>query len=151
MLMDNLIKKQIPVFVFLIRTLLLSYNLVRAAISNGKALATKFTVGIFIFAHNQPKSIQMKLFPSVCMLEHLSLLNESENMSRSIGNLPFRFRKAKLGKVINDIRNENAQQKICQNSCGERQNKREKPLYLLELLLFYTLFHLSSIYLPCRH
>lgn len=52
MLMDNLIKKQIPVFVFLIRTLLLSYNLVRAAISNGKALATKFTVGIFIFAHN---------------------------------------------------------------------------------------------------
>ena len=50
----------------------------------------------------------MKLFPSVCMLEHLSLLNESENMSRSIGNLPFRFRKAKLGKVINDIRNENA-------------------------------------------
>ena len=42
------------------------------------------------------------------MLEHLSLLNESENMSRSVGNLPFRVRKANLGKVMNNIRNENA-------------------------------------------
>ena len=47
-------------------------------------------------------------------------------MSRSVGNLPFRVRKANLGKVMNNIRNENAQQKICQNSCGERQKKREK-------------------------
>lgn len=40
------------------------------------------------------------------MLEHLSLLNESKNMSWSIGNLPFRVRKANIEKVISNIRNE---------------------------------------------
>lgn len=50
----------------------------------------------------------MKLISISVHAGAFSFLIESENMSRSTGNLPFMVRKAKLGKVINDIRNENA-------------------------------------------
>lgn len=41
------------------------------------------------------------------MLGHLSTLNESENVSKSIGNLPCKVRKANIEKIMNDIRNQN--------------------------------------------
>lgn len=66
------------------------------------------------------------------MLEHLSSLNESENVSRSIGNLPFRVRKANTEKVMNNIRNEKC---IAEDLLEFMQREREKEmlLYLLEL------------------
>lgn len=66
------------------------------------------------------------------MLEHLSSLNESENVSRSIGNLPFRVRKANTEKVMNNIRNEKC---IAEDLLEFMQREKEKEilLYLLEL------------------
>lgn len=41
------------------------------------------------------------------MLEHLSLLNERENMLRSIGNLPCRVRKFNIESIMNNNRHGN--------------------------------------------
>lgn len=73
----------------------------------------------------------------MCMWEHLSSSNESENLSESIGNLPFRVRKANLEKLMNNIRNKKCIAKDLLELM-QKKRKRKKQLYLLELLLFYT-------------
>lgn len=69
------------------------------------------------------------------MLEHLSPLNESENVSRSIGNLPFRVRKANTEKIMNNIRNVKC---IPEDllKLMQRETEKETVLYLLELFYF---------------
>lgn len=59
------------------------------------------------------------------MLAHLSPFNESENVSRSAENLPFRVRKANKEKIMNNIRIKKC---IAKNLLDlmQRETKRER-------------------------
>lgn len=73
------------------------------------------------------------------MLEHLSLLNESKNMSRSIGNLPFRVRKANIEKVISNIRSEKCIAKDLLELM-QRGRKRERNSCIYESFYYFICY-----------